>query len=508
MYCGCLQGLCQWAGQRAAPAPLYIEGLAASSAPDYVVPPNMCCTALGAGAPKGLCRLTVQGDLLLLGSKETGSVLCARLLAAATITVHGHDVRVASEEEPPLRLQVWCSAEAFRCARQLRDASILWTKHEGLKGDLRHSLSKSTMRCSQGSLCCEEYALDSDSLFSPSASDSEEVDEDERWFENENRYDSEEEAWPSHTASAPALRPPLLPVKASHSSSAPSLSQEAPSDQQSEERASSSNGQSDSRSGLERQGRQSSEEVDASQWPKSLKRCEVARRSSEISCFADPELRKKLRKRRAISEGLSVEEATQQELQWQQQAEESEVQRKLSMQRVISDGLLSDGRLGEEEKEAASVSGGAGSGFSTLAPADTEEPSDLENLVEDRMRRTSELLELFSQEQEWLDHAADVMAARRLLAKEEAAAIDALEEEDAHHQEELEQLEEYVRQMSNHCESGGTSSKPDVSQCHALEEKIQRNNSVPSMLRRAEVSKSGLLNFPLRRSRTQTSFGT
>eukprot|EP00439_Symbiodinium_sp_Y106_P059802 s708_g8.t1 len=105
----------------------------------------------------------------------------------------------------------------------------------------------------------------------------------------------------------------------------------------------------------------------------------------------------------------------------------------------------------------------------------------LEDFVEERVRRTSELLELFSQEQKWLDHAADVMAARRMRAKEEADAIEALEQEDATHQEELSQLEAYVRQMSEHCESGGTSSKPDVSKCQALEERIRRNNSLPNI---------------------------
>ncbi|OLP94841.1 hypothetical protein AK812_SmicGene23110 [Symbiodinium microadriaticum] len=115
------------------------------------------------------------------------------------------------------------------------------------------------------------------------------------------------------------------------------------------------------------------------------------------------------------------------------------------------------------------------------APPAQEAAEELEDFVEERVRRTSELLELFSQEQKWLDHAADVMAARRMRAKEEADAIEALEQEDATHQEELSQLEAYVRQMSEHCESGGTSSKPDVSKCQALEERIRRNNSLPNI---------------------------
>ncbi|CAK9117041.1 unnamed protein product [Durusdinium trenchii] len=133
------------------------------------------------------------------------------------------------------------------------------------------------------------------------------------------------------------------------------------------------------------------------------------------------------------------------------------------------------------------------------------EVSDLEDFVEERMRRSTELLALFSQEQEWLDQAADIMAARRVLAKEEAAAISLLEEEDAHHQEELDQLEAYVHQMSEHCESGGSSFKPDVSKCHALEEKMRRNNSMPSIATKARqtLTKSG--SMPLQLPRELTS---
>eukprot|EP00434_Breviolum_minutum_P028861 symbB.v1.2.025526.t1/scaffold2480.1/size78183/8 len=151
-----------------------------------------------------------------------------------------------------LRLSVWCSAEAFRWARELHDASTLWTKREALrKSALRCSASRSTVRGSSSDRTFqsttpqeswpkaveeEEYALDSgSSLFSPSES---EVDEAERWFENENKCESEEEfvngseeveTLPSHTASAPSLRrPPLMPSRSgplATASSAPSLPQ-------------------------------------------------------------------------------------------------------------------------------------------------------------------------------------------------------------------------------------------------------------------------------------------
>eukprot|EP00434_Breviolum_minutum_P035162 symbB.v1.2.031124.t1/scaffold3576.1/size53854/2 len=47
--------------------------------------------------------------------------------------------------------------------------------------------------------------------------------------------------------------------------------------------------------------------------------------------------------------------------------------------------------------------------------------------------------------------------------------------------------------MSEHCQSGGSSSKPDMSQFQALEAKMKRNNSMPSIATRARqtLSKSG-----------------
>eukprot|EP00435_Cladocopium_sp_Y103_P004585 s494_g1.t1 len=265
MDCACLKGLRKLADAVGCgnsfmppPPPMPFEGLTSAQQrvhqTECLVPPNMCCTAIGAGAPSGLCRFGLQGDLLVLGSKETGRVICARLLAGATITVHGHDICIKGKSMAPLRLCVWCSAEAFRWARELHDASMLWTKREALRKSLRCSASRSTVRCSSSEQTlrssdpqdswpqtveeeyAQEYCLDSaSSLFSPSES---EVDEDERWFENENKCDSEEEVvevevenFPSHTASAPSLRrPPLMPSGpsgplASHARSAPSLPQ-------------------------------------------------------------------------------------------------------------------------------------------------------------------------------------------------------------------------------------------------------------------------------------------
>ncbi|CAK9117043.1 unnamed protein product [Durusdinium trenchii] len=118
MDCACLKGLRKLADSVGCgnalvppppPPPLPFEGhTSSSSKPPPLVPPNQCCTAIGPGAPSGLCRIGLQGDLLVLGSKDTGRVLCARLLAGATITVHGHDICISGKSIAPLRLQAHC----------------------------------------------------------------------------------------------------------------------------------------------------------------------------------------------------------------------------------------------------------------------------------------------------------------------------------------------------------------------------------------------------------------
>lgn len=105
--------------------------------------------------------------------------------------------------------------------------------------------------------------------------------------------------------------------------------------------------------------------------------------------------------------------------------------------------------------------------------------SDLEAYVDDRMARTSELLLLFSKEQTYLDQAADELAGRRLLAKQEADAIDALEAQDAEHSNELVELETWVDKLSEHYESGAASEFLDSPENKAFKAKLFRSDSSP-----------------------------
>ncbi|CAL1170079.1 unnamed protein product, partial [Cladocopium goreaui] len=74
------------------------------------------------------------------------------------------------------------------------------------------------------------------------------------------------------------------------------------------------------------------------QWP-SLKHCEVTgKKVGEHLAFTDPDLHKKLKLRRAISEGLTLEEAEQQLAFEESQLEDFDLQRKLTMRREISEG--------------------------------------------------------------------------------------------------------------------------------------------------------------------------
>jgi len=106
-----------------------------------------------------------------------------------------------------------------------------------------------------------------------------------------------------------------------------------------------------------------------------------------------------------------------------------------------------------------------------------EEHSDLEEWVEEQTARSSQLLELFQQEQTWMDQAADKLAERRMLNKQEAESIDLLEREDAEHQESLTDLEAWVGKLSEHYASGESLPLAEDDELQALRQKFNRRLS-------------------------------
>eukprot|EP00440_Ansanella_granifera_P061132 gb/GFBE01066272.1/.p1 GENE.gb/GFBE01066272.1/~~gb/GFBE01066272.1/.p1 ORF type:complete len:788 (+),score=196.85 gb/GFBE01066272.1/:1-2364(+) len=80
--------------------------------------------------------------------------------------------------------------------------------------------------------------------------------------------------------------------------------------------------------------------------------------------------------------------------------------------------------------------------------------SDLEGWVEAQTRRSTELMQLFEQEMHWMEMAAGELADRRNEADREAECIDALEEEQASHQQGLCLLESMVDALSAQCQPG------------------------------------------------------
>eukprot|EP00930_Biecheleria_cincta_P024299 TRINITY_DN1739_c0_g1_i3.p1 TRINITY_DN1739_c0_g1~~TRINITY_DN1739_c0_g1_i3.p1 ORF type:complete len:525 (-),score=98.18 TRINITY_DN1739_c0_g1_i3:1001-2575(-) len=202
------------------------------------VPPDMCCRAQGSGAPPGDCRAALKGDLLLLGCKDTGSVLFARLMAGARVSVQGDTVSVCWNNFPTLTMRIWCKAQAERWGWELKAASHWATERDAMYAETMssaHVASQTSLRptnrkqlqlrepvfedqASSGNLTCSD-----ESVFSQSISDNE-MEEADCWFLEDAPSDTElmlaqpmEQCRLPSSSSAPSSpskprrRPPLPP---------------------------------------------------------------------------------------------------------------------------------------------------------------------------------------------------------------------------------------------------------------------------------------------------------
>jgi len=218
--CGCIRGLVKLsasAGGEATlltppPSPSWMKTGAFAPAGTKkfrgatgTVPADMCCRAQGSGAPPGDCRAALKGDLLLLGCKDTGDVLFARVMAGARVSVQGDTVSVSWDSFPTLTMRIWCNDQAERWGWELKAASNWATERNTMYSETMssaHLASQSTLRqtkrqrlqlrepvwedqASNGNLTCSD-----ESVFSQSISD-DEMNEEDCWFSDDTPSDSE-----------------------------------------------------------------------------------------------------------------------------------------------------------------------------------------------------------------------------------------------------------------------------------------------------------------------------